>query len=180
MSKYASMMVAAGFALAAVPALAQTTPSQPGQLPSGKAPANTTASPTATTPAPVAVTQPVRASSIMKGTVQNAAGEKVADVSDLVVDASGSVKSIILGVGGFLGIGERNVAVDLSSLKMMHDSSGRIILVSEQMKSKDEVKNMPEWKDPNTAAGASTMPTGSTAPSTGATSTTGTPTPPKQ
>lgn len=166
MPKYASIMVAAGVSLAAVPALAQTTPSQPGQLPSGKAPANTSASPTATTPAPVAVSQPVRASSIMKGTVQNAAGEKVADVSDLLVDASGNVKSVILGVGGFLGIGERNVAVDLSSLKMMHDSSGRIILVSEQMKSKDEVKNMPEWKDPNATAGA--------------TSTTSTATPPKQ
>ena len=177
MSKYASMIFAAGVALAA-PALAQTTQSQPGQLPSGKAPANTTASPTATTPAPVAVTQPVRASSIMKGTVQNAAGEKVADVSDLLVDSSGNVKSVILGVGGFLGIGERNVAVDLSSLKMMHDSGGRIILVSEQMKSKDEVKAMPEWKDPNATAGASTMSNSSTAPATGATS--GTPTPPKQ
>lgn len=150
MSKYASIL-ATGLMLAATPVLAQTTTPKTGQLPSGPA----ASAPAATTQPPVAVTAPVRASSIMKGTVQNTAGEKVADVSDLLVDASGNVKSVILGVGGFLGIGERNVAVDLASLKMMHDSSGKIILVSDHMRSKDEVKAMPEWKDPNTTAGAS-------------------------
>lgn len=161
MSKYISVLAAAGFIAAATPALSQTTPSQPGQLPS-RAPA--ASAPAATTPAPTAVTQPVRASSLMKATVHNSAGEKVADVSDLLVDPSGNVKSVILGVGGFLGIGERNVAVDLSSMKMMHDSSGKIILTSDKMMSKEEVKAMPEWRDPNTTASSSTPMTNSSTP----------------
>lgn len=100
----------------------------------------------------------------MKATVHNTAGEKVADVSDLLVDPSGTVKSVILGVGGFLGIGERNVAVDLASLRMMQDSSGHIMLTSDQMKSKDEVKAMPEWKDPNKSVSSTTSTTAPKAP----------------
>lgn len=158
MSNYVSV-VATGLMLTAGSALAQTAPSTPGQLPSGPS-----ASAPATMPAPIAISQPVRASSLMKATVHNTAGEKVADVSDLLVDPSGTVKSVILGVGGFLGIGERNVAVDLASLRMMQDSSGHIMLTSDQMKSKDEVKAMPEWKDPNKSVSSTTSTTAPKAP----------------
>ena len=39
--------------------------------------------------------------------VHNNAGETVGDINDLVFDRTGRISTIIIGVGGFLGMGER-------------------------------------------------------------------------
>jgi hypothetical protein len=46
----------------------------------------------------------------------------VGEVNDVVLDWNGGVKAVVLGVGGFLGVGEKNVAVDLASLRKVRDS----------------------------------------------------------
>ena len=43
---------------------------------------------------------------------------KIGEVNDLLVDNAGKVNAVILGVGGFLGVGEKNVAVAFPSLKV--------------------------------------------------------------
>lgn len=162
MPKFA-LYATAGLLAMTAPAFSQT--SQPQQLPSG--PANRPAATAPAQPQMVQINGPVRASSLMKATVRNAANEKVADVSDLLVEPDGKVKSVVLGVGGFLGIGERNVAIDLASMKMMQESGGRIVLTSDKL-SIEEVKAMPEWKDPAKPAttSAATTPSSTTTPST--------------
>jgi hypothetical protein len=45
--------------------------------------------------------------------------EHIGDVSDLLFDQSGKVDGVIVGVGGFLGIGQKNVAIDLSAVQIM-------------------------------------------------------------
>lgn len=45
--------------------------------------------------------------------------DKIGDVNDLVLGDDGSVRAVIIGVGGFLGVGEKNVAVDFSQMKMV-------------------------------------------------------------
>ena len=40
----------------------------------------------------------------------------------MIVGWNGEVKGVILGVGGFLGLGEKNVAVDMSSLRRVRES----------------------------------------------------------
>jgi hypothetical protein len=45
--------------------------------------------------------------------------EHIGDVSDLLFDKSGKVDGVIVGVGGFLGIGQKNVAIDLSAFQVM-------------------------------------------------------------
>jgi hypothetical protein len=50
--------------------------------------------------------------------VRNSQGEQIGDVNDLVVDSNGQIKAVVIGVGGFLGLGEREVAVSMSSLQM--------------------------------------------------------------
>ena len=42
---------------------------------------------------------------------------KIGDVNDLVIDASGRIAAIVIGVGGFLGMGEKNVAVPFTQVK---------------------------------------------------------------
>jgi hypothetical protein len=45
--------------------------------------------------------------------------EHIGDVSDLLFDKSGKVDGVIVGVGGFLGIGQKNVAIDLSAFQVV-------------------------------------------------------------
>jgi len=56
--------------------------------------------------------------------------ENIGDVNDLVLDQGGDIRAVIIGVGGFLGIGEKNVAVDFSALKMVtaQDNTERWVL----------------------------------------------------
>ena len=41
----------------------------------------------------------------------------IGDVSDLLFDKSGKVDGVVVGVGGFLGIGKKDVAIDLSAFE---------------------------------------------------------------
>ena len=43
----------------------------------------------------------------------------IGDVSDLLFDKSGKVDGVIVGVGGFLGIGKKDVAIDLSAFEVV-------------------------------------------------------------
>src|SRR3990170_9037371 len=47
----------------------------------------------------------------------------VGEVNDVVLDWNGDVKAVVLGVGGFLGVGEKNVALEMSSLRKVRESN---------------------------------------------------------
>ncbi|MEQ1520766.1 MAG: EF-hand domain-containing protein [Aestuariivirga sp.] len=47
----------------------------------------------------------------------------VGEVNDVVLDWDGSVKAVVLGVGGFLGVGEKNVAIEMASLRKVRESN---------------------------------------------------------
>jgi sporulation protein YlmC with PRC-barrel domain len=52
--------------------------------------------------------------------VYNQNDEKIGDISELLVDQTGKVQTAILGVGGFLGVGERLVSVNFDQLKFVN------------------------------------------------------------
>lgn len=58
-----------------------------------------------------------RASKLVGVNVYNEANEKIGDISDVILSDSGKVASVVLGVGGFLGMGEHYVAVPYEKLK---------------------------------------------------------------
>ena len=66
-------------------------------------------------------------------TVYDNRDNKIGDVNDLLLDKSGKINAVIVGVGGFLGVGEKNVAVPFSSLKVA-DKNGSRYLVLETTK----------------------------------------------
>jgi hypothetical protein len=82
-------------------------------------------------------------SDLIGATVYNPKDEAIGDVNDVLVERDGKVAGVIIGVGGFLGIGEKDVAIELSKLKMMEADSG-IKLVLDT--SKDELAAAPEFK----------------------------------
>ncbi len=56
----------------------------------------------------------------------NAENETIGEVNDLVTDKSGKTIAAVIGVGGFLGIGEKDVAVPFENLKFTRDESNDI------------------------------------------------------
>lgn len=57
-----------------------------------------------------------RASKLMGMSVYNQANEKLGEVNELLVDPAGKISAVVIGVGGFLGMGEHDVAVSMSQL----------------------------------------------------------------
>ncbi|MGQ3356153.1 MAG: PRC-barrel domain-containing protein [Phreatobacter sp.] len=53
--------------------------------------------------------------------------DSIGTISDLVVGADGRISHAVLGVGGFLGIGEKNVALPLNQVRLMRQSDGTLI-----------------------------------------------------
>lgn len=49
--------------------------------------------------------------------VYDGANNKIGDIADVLLDSGAQAKIAVLGVGGFLGIGEKNVAVPFASIK---------------------------------------------------------------
>jgi sporulation protein YlmC with PRC-barrel domain len=62
-----------------------------------------------------------RASKLVGVNVYNEANEKIGDINDVVLDKSGKVEKVVLGVGGFLGMGEHYVAVAYDKLKWSNE-----------------------------------------------------------
>jgi sporulation protein YlmC with PRC-barrel domain len=101
----------------------------------------------------------IRASKLIGARVNNDAGERIGEINEVVLTRDGKVAAVVIGVGGFLGIGEREVAVTLSSLRLTQDSSNNTIAAITT--TKEDLKAAPEWRWQATgdATGKGTLPT---------------------
>jgi sporulation protein YlmC with PRC-barrel domain len=62
-----------------------------------------------------------RSSKLIGVNVYNDNNEKIGDIEELIVDKSGKVDNVVLGVGRFLGMGEHYVAVPMEKLKWVNE-----------------------------------------------------------
>jgi septal ring-binding cell division protein DamX len=53
--------------------------------------------------------------------IYNQNNEKIGDISELLVDSSGKIQAVVVGVGGFLGMGERDVAIPFDQIKFVNE-----------------------------------------------------------
>jgi sporulation protein YlmC with PRC-barrel domain len=60
-----------------------------------------------------------RASKIVGLSVYNDKNESVGSINDLLTDKDGNIKAVVIGVGGFLGVGEHLVAVPYDKMKFV-------------------------------------------------------------
>jgi hypothetical protein len=128
------------------------------------APATTTA-PVARTPIQILsgytqVDTDQLASKIIGAPVYDGTGNSannLGNITDLVLNQNGDVAAVVLGVGGFLGIGQKQVAVDYAALQWAtaSDNTRRFVLQT----TKDELTNAPDFKaiDTSSAATASSL-----------------------
>ncbi|MBI5265489.1 MAG: PRC-barrel domain-containing protein [Bradyrhizobium sp.] len=99
-----------GSALFATAALAQQTPTAPSDTPAKS-------EMKAETLSPQSVQGDWRASKVVGLKVYNEANENVGSINDLLMEKGGNIKAAVIGVGGFLGMGEHLVAVPFDKLK---------------------------------------------------------------
>jgi len=72
--------------------------------------------------------------------VENAAGEKIGEIDSVYIGRDGKVKSVVVGVGGFLGVGEHDVALNWDSLNVATNGDVSVSFT------KDQLKAMPEYE----------------------------------
>jgi len=62
-----------------------------------------------------------RASKVVGVSVYNDNNESLGSINDLLMDKSGNIKAVVIGVGGFLGVGEHLVAVPFDKIKFVNE-----------------------------------------------------------
>jgi sporulation protein YlmC with PRC-barrel domain len=69
--------------------------------------------------------------------------QKIGEIEDLLVDQSGQVEAAMVGVGGFLGAGEKDVAVSFNAIKPTKKNDKAYLTLNT---TKDALKNAPGFK----------------------------------
>ncbi|GGC54887.1 PRC-barrel domain-containing protein [Chelatococcus reniformis] len=142
------ILATAMLTLAGAPAFAQTTMTP---APSEPKPAEPSTAPAA--PGPKAGVGHMSeqgasqwmASKVIGASVVGPDGKTVGDINDIVLEQSGSAQAAVIGVGGFLGVGEKRVAVPFSQLQVARDGNGEIDKITLGM-TKDELNNAPTFQ----------------------------------
>ena len=77
--------------------------------------------------------------SILGKTVYNEAGDKVGKVEDLIIAPDKGVSYLIIGAGGFIGMGRHDVAIPVTQVQ---DKAGKLVMAGA---TKDTIKAMPAF-----------------------------------
>ena len=160
MKKTLSTIAAAAVLMASTtlaPAFAQTAQPAPATPAAPSAPADTTT----TTPAAPAggmatnadgnylteqATTQVSANDYIGKSIYNSANESIGDVNDLLFEENGGLVAAVVGVGGFLGIGEKDVALPISKLTLTRDAQNNNEVRLSTTETAEALKSAPEFK----------------------------------
>ena len=103
-----------------VPAFAQNNPPA-STTPSAPPPSAQPSTPPAKSSSAKAHGDMWRASKLIGLNVYNDQNEKLGDISEVLLDKSGKVDGIVIGVGGFLGMGKHDILVQMDKLKFVNE-----------------------------------------------------------
>lgn len=85
----------------------------------------------------------MQASKLIGSEVQTTGDEEVGSVSELIIDKDGQVMAIVVGVGGFLGMGEKAVAIGWDDIKKTGTAENQELRID---KTRDELMSAPEFE----------------------------------
>lgn len=106
---------------------------------------------------------PVAAMSILGVKVQGPKGEDFGRIVDVLADASGRVRIAIIDFGGFLGVGDRKIAVEWPLLRFSPSDPPSVVLSVER----ERLKSLPEYKGAQRPQALMALPVAPTAPPAG-------------
>jgi sporulation protein YlmC with PRC-barrel domain len=120
-----------------------------------------------------------RGSKLIGATVYGTDNASIGEINDLVIASDGKISAAVIGVGGFLGVATKNVAVPFEKLNVTRKADTAAIDKITVSFTKDELKNAPTYAfyepaaKPSSTTGSATpersrgiSPTGSPSPST--------------
>jgi sporulation protein YlmC with PRC-barrel domain len=115
------------------------------------------------------------ASNMIGTTVYSNNNENVGDINDIIIGKDGRVQGVVIGVGGFLGLGEKDVLIPLDRLQFSRDDNNNQRMVIAD--TKQDLENAPAFDRTRFMTGSSatttTTGTGTTTTTTGTGTTTG-------
>jgi sporulation protein YlmC with PRC-barrel domain len=115
------------------------------------------------------------ASNMIGTTVYSNNNENVGDINDIIIGKDGRVQGVVIGVGGFLGLGEKDVLIPLDRVQFSRDNNNNQRMVIAD--SKQDLENAPAFDRTRFMTGSSatttTTGTGTTTTTTGTGTTTG-------
>jgi hypothetical protein len=92
------------------------------------------------------MTQTDLTADMLKGaTAYDANDANIGEVGDLVLSADGTVESVVIDVGGFLGMGEKPVALPLNQVEILRQTDGNDVRVYVSM-TKEQLEALPDYK----------------------------------
>ena len=107
------------------------------------------------------------ASTLMDASIINSTGDTIGDVDDLIMTADGQVNGVVVGVGGFLGVGEKLVALEMNQFEIQFDDDGDLVFSVNT--TEEALENAPAFvtaeeqeRERERAAAAATAPTAPT------------------
>ena len=83
-------------------------------------------------------------STLLDATVVSTDGETIGDVDDMVVSSEGQITGVVIGVGGFLGIGEKRVAVEFARIEVRQQEGGELRFVLDA--TQEQLEAAPEFQ----------------------------------
>ena len=85
----------------------------------------------------------MQASNLIGAEVKTTNNEKVGSVSDLIIDEKGQIVGIVVGVGGFLGMGEKDVAIGWDDVTRSGTSDDNELQIKA---TREDLMSAPEFK----------------------------------
>jgi sporulation protein YlmC with PRC-barrel domain len=94
-------------------------------------------------------TQDLSAEELLGSAVQGTNDENIGEVGDVIFAETGDIEAVVIDVGGFLGVGEKPVAVQFDALNVQKDTNGEVQLKVNA--SQEQLENAPSYQEEQAA-----------------------------
>lgn len=85
----------------------------------------------------------MKASNLIGSDVKTTGDEEVGAISDVIIDQDGKVAAILVGVGGFLGMGEKEVAISWDKVTRSGTGKDQELRIDQ---TRESLRNAPEFE----------------------------------
>jgi hypothetical protein len=86
-----------------------------------------------------------RSSKLVGASVYSQDNASIGEISDVLISSDGHVQAVVVGVGGFLGVGEKDVALPFTALNIARKPDSSSIDKITVSYTKDQLKNAPNF-----------------------------------
>jgi sporulation protein YlmC with PRC-barrel domain len=86
-----------------------------------------------------------RSSKLVGASVYGPDNASIGEVNDVLIGNNGNVRAVVIGVGGFLGVGEKNVAIPMDALHITRKANSSSIDKINVSFTKDQLKSAPQF-----------------------------------